>query len=1182
MLNPPTTREKAIIKPFAEHLVEYPGANNMPFVDLTAVSHARGFYFGAHDNVARYKVIRLFERGKNGVSDVYAGLSHFPYVKPGESFEGSPVVLQFHDGDWVKAGREIYRPWFIDSFGLTSHEDDWMRQQSFYQMIMVMLPEGNINYRFKDIPQIARDGLQYGVTSLQIAGWQRGGHDNGYPYYEPDPRLGTYEDLEKAIAECHAMGVRVYFFVNIVVANLDTEWFKTELKDCLQESAQGAYIGVGWGMGTLASRMYLTVPLMTVIDTSFPTVAEGHLKYFRRLAQIGADGIHIDKLFPSALNFNPRSSFGPDQSGWEGAIRLVGNISKECRAIQPDFRMSYECNWDRLLQYAPNTWWAVNMSRAKEVFPELSEVIGLYQPYDYITLNNAVRNGYVIMVSPHHFTRTMACPSWRGLSEYIREVKVIRDKRADIYFYGELVPPEKGVLLDKEQLPEHLTWQTFRDIKTGHVGCILTNNGAETATVQVRGFANNTEPKVLVERPGGVTETVAIPATVTIPSERLIFMTAGNLQDDATQIVEPNVKPIQVEVAHTAEGPENSADQAGPLLRFDDGGRKDLPHSPVPPINLPDFKVEVLENDKYKVRIRRDTGAIIGLLDKLGGIEIIGEPRLASNFKFTLPIPGASAWQATEGNYIYGEVQSLSSVARGENSLDLHWMAPLRSVTDFKYDVDVTMRIALVADQVEFGLHIDNRTDLEIGEVFFPVLGGVTDFGRVEGGDAGLPRKTRMYAPTRDAGLITEPFQTFDNHYWLGLIGPEQFYSYPDKLVMPWIDLSHPDLNRGIYFGAHDPILCYKVLHLEQYPGIAGTRSVGNWPTSDESGELPVGVRISCVHMPYQRAGQPFDTATVVVKAHDGGWEKAARIHGAWAEQVLKPAAVEWVPHFLECQAKPFNSIPDQARRAKNAGLNALLLHNWQEHPEGVGIPAFQVAAGTDQALLSEAVAQCHAIGIRVILALDLEPVSRDSSLYSTEFESSVSQDRWEIQHSVLGWGKGETHSQRMATVEKRMMLNPGLPDLHQSLVNQTREIAKLGVDGLHLVRFFGMPMDFNPGSGRSPDRATWEGGIETLRDMLEVAHAENPRFICTSDNVFDSLACWTVVSGPPTAAMREAFPAWKPIIPVHTPENLQDARDSLEAGAGLLLAPAAGFEDLSNTRWQLLKNLTPGANTEP
>jgi len=58
-------------------------------------------------------------------------------------------------------------------------------------MITNMLPEGIENDRIDQIPQLTRDGLKYGLASLQIAGWQRGGHDNWYPYYEPDHLSST-------------------------------------------------------------------------------------------------------------------------------------------------------------------------------------------------------------------------------------------------------------------------------------------------------------------------------------------------------------------------------------------------------------------------------------------------------------------------------------------------------------------------------------------------------------------------------------------------------------------------------------------------------------------------------------------------------------------------------------------------------------------------------------------------------------------------------------------------------------------------------------------------------------------------------------------------------------------------------------------------------------------------------
>ena len=330
--------------------------------------HRSGDVLCVHDPVARFKAFHFREVQSSSGADVLGHLIHFAFVQSGEAFEGSPLVVQFHEGDWVDSGKKIYRPWFEKAFGLMTPEQDWIRQQGFFQMIMIMLPEGNVNYTIREIPRLARDGLDYGVTSLQIAGWQRGGHDNGYPYYEPDPRLGTWEDLEEAIRKCHELGVKVYFFVNIHVNNLDTEWYKRELKDYNYETLKGfPYAISGWGMGTLASRMALTTPLMAVADTSFPAIQDGLLAYFRKLAEMGADGIHIDKFFPRPLNFNPRVPLSPDQSPWEGTIRLVDRISRECRALNPDFRISFETNWDRVLQYGNATWWAGNMSTAQDL-----------------------------------------------------------------------------------------------------------------------------------------------------------------------------------------------------------------------------------------------------------------------------------------------------------------------------------------------------------------------------------------------------------------------------------------------------------------------------------------------------------------------------------------------------------------------------------------------------------------------------------------------------------------------------------------------------------------------------------------------------------------------------------------------------------------------------------------------
>jgi len=523
VLNPPPHNRKRFTKPFGQHLATYP-SQNMGFVEVDNPDLGRGLYLGAHDAVARFKGLFFLERTQGDQSNVAAWLIHYPFTPPGGSFTGSPLVAQFHPGDWVTGGREIYRPWFIRTFGLMKPAEDWIRQNSFFQMIMIMLPEGNVNYTCRQIPQLARDGLKYGLTSLQIAGWQFGGHDNGYPYYEPDPRLGTWRDLQRAMRECHALGVKVYFFANVHVNNLDTAWYQRELKDYDFELARGHASWVaGWGMGTLASRMGLTTPLMSFADPSFPRLADAQLGYFKKLAQVGADGLHLDKGFPQPLNFNPRVVLSPDQSPWEGTTRLVARISRECRALHPDFRLSFETAWDRMLSFGAATWWAGNMSVARRVFPELVETVGLYQPYDYLGVNDAVRNGWAVMVAPYHFNRSMDCEPWRGLAGYIREVKKVRDELSDYVFTGEALDAGEARFEGKER-PAGLEHAVYRNPKNGKRAGILTNRGATPVAVNFAGFGAARAGRVRVLRPARAPETLALPAPIMVDPERLVFL----------------------------------------------------------------------------------------------------------------------------------------------------------------------------------------------------------------------------------------------------------------------------------------------------------------------------------------------------------------------------------------------------------------------------------------------------------------------------------------------------------------------------------------------------------------------------------------------------------------------------------------------------------------------------------
>lgn len=516
-----TPNEPPLIPTAGGHVFAYPGQMNLSFSCIQSKELGKVIYFASHDPIARYKAYRFIETGTGETSDLAAAIQHSPFIPPNGKFDGSPVVLRFLDGDWSAAAR-IYREWFKKSFGIVQPNEDWIRQKSFYLMTMFMLPEGTISYTFKDIPKWAKAAKDHGINSVQISGWQMGGHDNGYPYYEPDPRLGTWEDLEAGIRECHKMGLKVYFFVNYQPMMIDLDWYKSELNKYREMTADGGHTWMaGWGMGTLWARAG-NPKLMTWANLAFPQFRKIIVDYFVKLASIGGDGVHVDKMFPAGLDYNPDSPMSPDTATWEGAIQLTQEVMRECRKQNPDWCMSFECNWDRLLQFGGATWWVGNQLITRKVFPEHAETLGLYQAYDYLGVNNAVRDGHIVMVAPLNFSRSLDWQPFSGLADYIKEVKRIRDSLQETVFYGEVLGQDP-VTLDGGP-PDGVSYNVFRNRETGSQVCILTNSRMEKREVIFPAFNKSSAVKARIHIPNRKARNVTLPATLSIPAEGILFV----------------------------------------------------------------------------------------------------------------------------------------------------------------------------------------------------------------------------------------------------------------------------------------------------------------------------------------------------------------------------------------------------------------------------------------------------------------------------------------------------------------------------------------------------------------------------------------------------------------------------------------------------------------------------------
>jgi hypothetical protein len=523
---------------FPEFHVSYPNMS-MPWMCMYNPRLGRCVYYGCHEAMVRVKtfhaemhpaVARLRE-GTNWPTDEEMAANakkfppglvlhwvHLPFSSPGKSFQSATVVVRAHEGDWHDAAKH-YRQWFTSNFPLRKLADAWYRREQAVQDTVFMLPEGNICKTYKDIPALARGAAKFGVKTIMVSGWWRGGHDNQYPNYAPDERLGTWEDLRRGIAAAHKLGVKVVFFSNVDTVDTSTPWFKKELHKYQAVRPNGTKAMMNWGMGTLTARMGITAPPLSSCDPAFPQWREIIVSHMRRLAEVGADGVHFDKLAAWNIDMNPACPLPPDQAMYQGALDCILETLAQCRKLVPHFAVGVEASWDRLLSYADGWWnWIDNpdhVSSLKYTFPEFMPNFAVVGCHDYNAVNSALRYAYQILVGPIRWSTSMDDPQMAELARYIKECIRVREQLKDTIFLGDFMDQLEAMVAPKPSLK----WNTHRNPATGRRACVLANYAMKPVQTTVK-FDGNKRGRARIYRPFEKVIHTTLPAKVTIAGER--------------------------------------------------------------------------------------------------------------------------------------------------------------------------------------------------------------------------------------------------------------------------------------------------------------------------------------------------------------------------------------------------------------------------------------------------------------------------------------------------------------------------------------------------------------------------------------------------------------------------------------------------------------------------------------
>jgi hypothetical protein len=331
--------------PNRECNMTYPGMMPMPWIDIYNPKVDHGVYFACHDPIASSTVLRLelcggivkgrkegnWPQPQDFDDDIPIGLAmhwvKFPYTLPEKTFNGPPVILQFHKGDWQNAS-SIYRKWFDTIFPLDKSRS-WLRKEIAWKLVLAD--------PYKNIPKEAADCAKYNIRTIMLGCWEEGPEPN----YRLSPRLGSKEDLKAAIRECHRQGVKVLFFTNYNTIDCNTKWYGEELHKYRKLDTWGNSTSPSGGGDTLSGRLGWTGRKTIKASPGFPEFRKIITDQMVELTRLGADGLHIDKLWTDGeLDFNPGHNRNPDLTMTQDMLIGLKEILTACCEVNPNFCLS--------------------------------------------------------------------------------------------------------------------------------------------------------------------------------------------------------------------------------------------------------------------------------------------------------------------------------------------------------------------------------------------------------------------------------------------------------------------------------------------------------------------------------------------------------------------------------------------------------------------------------------------------------------------------------------------------------------------------------------------------------------------------------------------------------------------------------------------------------------------------
>jgi hypothetical protein len=441
---------------------------------------------------------------------------HVPYIMGGEKRRLTPVALEAYRGDW-QAGIDIHKRIFARSH-TPAKPPSWAREPHSWLQLHINSPEDELRMRFSDLPKVGEECARHGVKAIQLVGWNDGGQDQGNPSHDPDPRLGTFEELKAAVAEIRAMGVKLILFAKFTWADRATKRFRNELHRLAVRDPYGDYcLHPGYQYQT--ATQFLDINTKRLIPMCFHS--EDYLRLceeeFAKILDLGADGLLFDECLHHAstlLCFDLGHGHRYGAPVYANDNLLIERFARIAAKRNPDFLFAGEACYDREMAVYQLSY---HRSENRLHFPvsRYSLPSGQYMTAvtgfdDRNMIAQCLLYRYIISYEPYNFKGKLG--DFPLTLEYGKRMDQLRMELRDYFWDGEF-RHELGAKVQCSGKP-HQPFSVFLNAKNGKPGLVVANYEDEAVEVSAEAEGGTLSRWKAIDNPAWMTfcGTLHIPA----------------------------------------------------------------------------------------------------------------------------------------------------------------------------------------------------------------------------------------------------------------------------------------------------------------------------------------------------------------------------------------------------------------------------------------------------------------------------------------------------------------------------------------------------------------------------------------------------------------------------------------------------------------------------------------------